>query len=129
VEASPGLVSQVTETVCADVKVWQQRLLEEVYPIVYFDALWGKVRTNGPVVKVAVYLALGITTNAVESLNRSLPRHPIREFDGKTVECLAPVVNIALMRLKNVWAKTCSQNLAPSLAAGAALRGFDRSLL
>jgi putative transposase len=35
--------------------------LEEVYPIVYFDALWGKVRENGQVVKVAVYLALGIT--------------------------------------------------------------------
>ena len=60
VEVSPGLVSQVTEAVCADVKVWQQRLLEEVYPIVYFDALWSKVRTNGQVVKVAVYLALGI---------------------------------------------------------------------
>ena len=60
VEVSPGLVSQVTEAVCADVKLWQQRPLEEVYPIVYFDALWGKVRTNGAVVKVAVYLALGI---------------------------------------------------------------------
>src|SRR5512140_1166006 len=60
VEVSPGLVSQVTEAVCADVKVWQQRPLEEVYPIVYFDAIWSKVRTNGPVVKVAVYLALGI---------------------------------------------------------------------
>jgi putative transposase len=60
VEVSPGLVSQVTEAVCADVKAWQQRPLEEVYPIVYFDALWGKVRTNGQVVKVAVYLALGI---------------------------------------------------------------------
>jgi putative transposase len=60
VEVSPGLVSQVTESVCADVKVWQQRPLEEVYPIVYFDALWGKVRTDGQVTKVAVYLALGI---------------------------------------------------------------------
>jgi putative transposase len=61
VEVSPGLVSQVTEAVCADVQVWQNRPLEEVYPIVYFDALWGKVRDNGEVVKVAVYLALGIT--------------------------------------------------------------------
>src|SRR5512140_420154 len=60
VEVSPGLVSQVTEAVCADVKVWQHRPLEEVYPIVYFDALWAKVRTNGEVIKVAVYLALGI---------------------------------------------------------------------
>jgi putative transposase len=61
VEVSPTLVSQVTDAVCADVQAWQNRPLEEVYPIVYFDALWGKVRDNGPVVKVAVYLALGIT--------------------------------------------------------------------
>jgi putative transposase len=61
VEVSPGLVSQVTDAVCADVQVWQNRPLEEVYPIVYFDALWGKVRDNGQVAKVAVYLALGIT--------------------------------------------------------------------
>jgi transposase-like protein len=61
VEVSPTLVSQVTDAVCADVQVWQNRPLEEVYPIVYFDALWGKVRDNGQVAKVAVYLALGIT--------------------------------------------------------------------
>jgi putative transposase len=61
VEVSPGLVSQVTDAVCADVAAWQNRPLEEVYPIVYFDALWGKVRENGQVVKMAVYLALGIT--------------------------------------------------------------------
>jgi putative transposase len=61
VEVSPALVSQVTDAVCADVQVWQNRPLEEVYPIVYFDALWGKVRDNGQVAKVAVYLALGIT--------------------------------------------------------------------
>jgi len=61
VEVSPALVSQVTEAVYAEVQVWQNRPLEEVYPIIYFDALWGKVRGNGAVVKVAVYLALGIT--------------------------------------------------------------------
>ena len=61
VEVSPMLVSQVTEEVLADVQAWQSRPLEEVYPVVYFDALWGKVRENGQVVKVAVYLALGIT--------------------------------------------------------------------
>ncbi len=61
VEVSPMLVSQVTESVLADVVSWQSRPLEEVYPVVYFDALWGKVRENGQVVKVAVYLALGIT--------------------------------------------------------------------
>jgi putative transposase len=61
VEVSPTLVSQVTEAVYADVQIWQNRPLEEVYPIIYFDALFGKVRDNGTVVKVAVYVALGIT--------------------------------------------------------------------
>jgi putative transposase len=61
VEVSPALVSQVTDAVSADVLAWQNRPLEEVYPIVYFDALWGKVKANGQVSKVAVYLALGIT--------------------------------------------------------------------
>lgn len=61
VEVSPMLVSQVTEAVSVDVQTWQNRPLEEVYPIVYFDALWGKVREHGQVAKVAVYLALGIT--------------------------------------------------------------------
>jgi putative transposase len=61
VEVSPTLVSQVTEAVLADVASWQSRPLEDIYPIVYFDALWGKVRENGQVAKVAVYLALGIT--------------------------------------------------------------------
>lgn len=61
VEVSPTLVSQVTDAVIGEVQSWQTRPLEEVYPIVYFDALWGKVRENGQGAKVAVYLALGIT--------------------------------------------------------------------
>ena len=61
VEVSPALVSQVTEAVSADVQVWQNRPLDEVYPMVYFDALHSKVRDNGQVAKVAVYLALGVT--------------------------------------------------------------------
>jgi putative transposase len=61
VEVSPALVSQVTEAVSADVQVWQNRPLEEGYPIVYFDALHSKVRDNGQVARVAVYLALGVT--------------------------------------------------------------------
>ena len=54
VEVSPALVSQVTDAVCADVQVWQNRPLEEVYPIVYFDAIWSKVRESGAVTKVGV---------------------------------------------------------------------------
>jgi len=53
-------VSPVTEAVNADVQVWQDRPLEEVYPIVYFDAQHSKVRDNGQVARVAVDLALGV---------------------------------------------------------------------
>jgi putative transposase len=63
VEVSPTLVSQVTDAVHADVQLWQNRALEEVYPIVYFDALWTKTKETGAVKKGAVYLALGITMN------------------------------------------------------------------
>jgi putative transposase len=68
VEVSPMLVSQVTEAVQADVQSWQARPLEEVYPIVYFDALWGKVRENGQVAKVAIYLAMGITMSGYKEV-------------------------------------------------------------
>jgi putative transposase len=60
VEISAGLVSAVTAEVVAEVGTWQNRPLEEVYPIVYFDALWGKVREEGHIVKKAIYLAMGI---------------------------------------------------------------------
>ena len=68
VDVSPGLISEVTEAVQADVVLWQNRALEEVYPIVYFDALWSKVRENGQTQKVAVYLVLGITLEGKKDL-------------------------------------------------------------
>ncbi|BBA33821.1 transposase mutator type [Methylocaldum marinum] len=60
VEVSPTLISNVTESVLADVKAWQSRPLASVYPILYFDALIVKSREAGPVKNKAVYLALGV---------------------------------------------------------------------
>lgn len=59
-EVSPSLISEVTAEVLAEVKTWQSRPLESVYPIVYFDALVASVREEGTVRKKAVYLALGV---------------------------------------------------------------------
>ncbi|SAL38925.1 transposase mutator family protein [Caballeronia humi] len=59
-EVSPDLISRVTDEVLAEVKQWQQRPLEAMYPIVYFDALRLKIRDEGTVKNKAVYLALGI---------------------------------------------------------------------
>jgi len=60
VEISPTLISSVTEAVSEEVKIWQNRQLEALYPIVYMDAIRIKVRDNGHVINKAVYLAIGI---------------------------------------------------------------------
>lgn len=59
-EVSPDLISTITDEVLAEVEQWQQRPLEAMYPIVYFDALRLKIRDEGTVRNKAVYLALGI---------------------------------------------------------------------
>ncbi len=61
VEVSPTLVSQVTDAITEEITLWQNRPLEEVYPIVYLDAVRVKVRHNSTVINKAVYLAIGIT--------------------------------------------------------------------
>ncbi len=60
VDISPTLVSTVTEAVSEEVKVWQNRQLDAIYPIVYMDAIRVKARDNGHVISKAVYLAIGI---------------------------------------------------------------------
>ena len=59
-EVSPDLISTITNEVLAEVEQWQQRPLEMMYPIVYFDALRLKIRDEGMVKNKAVYLALGV---------------------------------------------------------------------
>jgi len=59
-EVSPDLISTITDEVLEEVTQWQQRPLEAMYPIVYFDALRLKIRDEGTVKNKAVYLALGI---------------------------------------------------------------------
>jgi len=59
-EVSPQLISTVTDGVTAEVADWQNRPLEPVYPVVFFDALRVKVRDEGTVKNKAVYLALGV---------------------------------------------------------------------
>ena len=59
-EVSPSLISSVTDAVADEVKAWQARPLEPIYPIVYLDCIHVKVREGAVRVK-AVYLAIGIT--------------------------------------------------------------------
>ncbi|BBL57015.1 IS256 family transposase [Methylomonas koyamae] len=59
-EVSPTLISSVTDAVIEEVKAWQLRPLDPVYPIVYLDCIHVKVRDTGAVRVKAVYLAIGI---------------------------------------------------------------------
>ena len=61
VEVSAGLISNVTDAVEHERKIWQNRALEPLYPIVYLDALVLKVRQDGRVINKAIHLALGVT--------------------------------------------------------------------
>lgn len=67
-EVSPDLISRVTDVVMDEIKLWQNRPLESVYPVVIFDALWVKVRDEGQVKNKAVYLALGITVAGTKDI-------------------------------------------------------------
>jgi transposase-like protein len=58
-EVAPELISRVTDAVLDEMREWQARPLEAVYPIVYIDALFVSMRDGGVVTKKAVYVALG----------------------------------------------------------------------
>ena len=59
-EVSPSLISAVTDAVSEEVKAWQTRPLDPLYPILYLDCIHIKVRDTGAVRVKAVYLAIGV---------------------------------------------------------------------
>ncbi|WP_103896831.1 IS256 family transposase, partial [Rickettsia fournieri] len=59
-EISESLISRITDEVIDEVRIWQSRPLESVYPIVYFDCLVVKVRQDKLIINKSVYVALGI---------------------------------------------------------------------
>jgi len=61
VEVSEGLISEVTASIQDDVRAWQSRPLEELYAVVYLDALQVAIRDQQVVRKKAVYVAVGVT--------------------------------------------------------------------
>jgi putative transposase len=61
VEVGRDTISRVTDAVLEDLQAWRTRPLQAVYPIVYFDAMWVKVREDRSVRNRACYLAVGVT--------------------------------------------------------------------
>ena len=60
IDVSPELISAVTDAVLDEIAEWQNRPLEALYPLVFFDALRVKIRDEGTVRNKAVYVALGV---------------------------------------------------------------------
>jgi putative transposase len=68
VEVSPSLISTVTDTVLDEVRAWQSRPLDAVYPILYLDALQVKVKSQDRVTNKAIYLAFGVNLQGLKEV-------------------------------------------------------------
>ena len=74
VDVSDGLISEVTASIQDDVRAWQSRPLEELYVVVYLDAMQVAIRDQQVVRKKAVYVAIGVTLEGDARLPRPLDR-------------------------------------------------------
>ena len=68
VEVSPALISQVTDAVMEEVRAWQNRPLDPIYPIVYLDALFVKMRHEGRVENRAVFVGIGVSQEGTKEV-------------------------------------------------------------
>src|SRR5262249_44689707 len=68
VEVSPSLISTVTDAVLEEVRAWQARPLDALYPILYLDALHVKVKSQGRVINKAIYLAFGVNLQGLKEV-------------------------------------------------------------
>lgn len=62
-EVSEGLVSDITDKLLPQIEEWQQRPLDEIYPVIFIDAIHFSVRDNGIIRKKVAYIILGINEN------------------------------------------------------------------
>lgn len=68
VEISPSLISTVTDEVLDEVRAWQSRPLDAVYPILYLDALQVKVKSQRRVINKAIYIAFGVNLHGLKEV-------------------------------------------------------------
>ena len=67
-DISPTLISKVTDSVSEQVIAWQNRPLNELYPIIYLDCIVVKIRQDNQVINKSVYIALGINSEGYKEL-------------------------------------------------------------
>ena len=97
IEISDCTISRITDKILPIVKEWQERPLEEVYAVVFMDAIHYHVRSEGRIVKRAVYIALGIDMNGLK--NRGVSDILIACMDGlngfpQAIEAVYPKTEI-----------------------------------
>ena len=68
IEVSDSTVSRIKDKILPVVKEWQQRPLEEIYAVVFLDAIHYHVRSEGQIVKKAVYIAIGINMAGIKEV-------------------------------------------------------------
>lgn len=66
VDLSPSIISTITDKVLASAAEWQNRMLDEVYPIVYMDTIHFKVIDEHRIVTKAEYICLGINMEGIK---------------------------------------------------------------
>ncbi len=68
ISVSDSTISRVTDKILPVVREWQSRPLERIYPIVFMDAIHFHVRSEGQIVKKAVYIAIGINLDGIKDV-------------------------------------------------------------
>ncbi|WP_055668274.1 IS256 family transposase [Desnuesiella massiliensis] len=67
-EASPTLISKITEKIMPIAQEWQNRPLDPIYPIIFLDAIHYKVRSDGKVVNKAAYIIIGVNIDGIKDV-------------------------------------------------------------
>lgn len=67
-EVSAEMVSKITDKILPEIEEWQKRPLDEVYPIVFIDAIHFSVKSDGIVIKKAVYIVLAVTAEGFKDV-------------------------------------------------------------
>ena len=94
-ETSGGFISDVTDKILPQIEDWQNRPLDEVYPILYIDAIHYSVRDNGVIRKLAAYVILGINAEGRKEVMT------ISVGDNESAKYWLSVLN----ELKKPWSK------------------------
>lgn len=68
VDISHETISTITDAVLDEVMIWQNRQLDDFYPVIFLDALRIKVRDGGRVVNKSAYLAIGVDMDGIKHI-------------------------------------------------------------